>query len=578
MHIRMSFIIIGILSFLSVAVYAQEPALKRILVLHSYDASYQWTAKLQEGIEDANQATGNALKLSIEYLDTKRIINAEYLAMIRNYLQNKYKNYLFDGVIISDDNALNFLNSLDIPNLRNLPTVAVGIGNIKASVNKGNVLYEKDYIEENIKLMLRLRPKLQNLYFLVDRSYSGNLIHAEVLKIITKYPQINLVQIRDFSLNDTRYLLENASRDDAVLLTHFNTERRFNIFHEYSQVAYQIGHFSRAPVFVLWKFYISGGVLGGYVTRSYQLGGRAVQLLINQFTDESQAPVADVSSEGFVFDYNALKRHQIDEHLLPSNSHIIDQPKSFISANWRLLVISSSAITILIVVILVLMLLLKRKREINCQNQKIVELQKQTVNVQKELIHRLGDAIEIRSAETGNHVKRVAKMSSILAQLCQLTADECQTIEIVSPMHDVGKIGIQESILEKPGKLSAEEWRIMQGHAEIGYRILSSSEGKILHYAAIIALEHHEHWDGRGYPTGKSGQDIHIFSRITAIVDVFDALLSERCYKKPWSLPKVIQLFEEQAGKQFDPKLTQLFIENINRFVAIREKYPDKAQ
>ncbi|CAG9296956.1 HD domain-containing phosphohydrolase [Celerinatantimonas diazotrophica] len=576
MRIRISFIIIGFFSVLSIAVFAQDPPIKRILVLHSYDASYLWTARLQKGIEDANQSTGNALKMSIEYLDTKRISNEDYLATIRYYLQKKYKNYPFDGVIITDDNALNFINSLDMPNIRNLPKVAVGIGNVNASLAKGIILYEKDYIEENIKLILKLRPKLQNLYFLVDRSYSGNLIDKEVVQIVKKYPQINLVRIRDFSLSETRYLLEKASDEDAVLLTHFNTEKRSNIFHEYSQIAYQIGHYSRPPVFVLWKFYISGGVMGGYVTRSYQLGVRAVQLLINQLPGEIQEPTSNSPAEGFVFDYKSLQRHHIDESLLPHNSYILGKPKSFIYANWKILVVTGSTITILIVIILVLMLLLKRKREINSQSQKIVELQNQTVNVQKDLIHLLGDAIEIRSGETGNHVKRVAKMSAILAQLCQLTADECQIIEIVSPMHDVGKIGIQEAILEKPGKLTAEEWRIMQSHVEIGYRILSSSEGEILHFAAIIALEHHEHWDGKGYPTGKAAENIHIFSRITAIVDVFDALLSERSYKKPWSLAKVVQLFEEQAGKQFDPKLTKLFLENLDRFVAIREKYPDK--
>ncbi|WP_408614845.1 HD domain-containing phosphohydrolase [Celerinatantimonas sp. MCCC 1A17872] len=569
------------MSVCSINVSAQNQAAPRILVLHSYDASYQWTSELQKGIDDANQATDGALKFSIEYLDTKRIFNPDYLATIRSYLRKKYKNYPFDGVIVTDDNALNFFNTLDMPNLRNLPTVAVGIGNPKASLvattDKGVILYEKDYIEENIKLILRLRPNLQNLYFLVDRSYTASLIHQEVLQVIKKYPQINLVQIRDFSLNDTRYLLEKASPDDAVLLTHFNTEKRFNIFHEYGQIAYQIGHYSRAPVFVLWKFYISGGVLGGYVTRSYQLGFRSVQLLINQLPKEVHEPVANNPIEGFVFDYDALRQHHIDEQLLPRKSFIIGKPKSFIYANWKLLAITGSTIIILIAIIFVLALLLKRKREINRQSQKIVELQKKTVDVQKDLIHLLGDAIETRSGETGNHVKRVAKMSSVLAKLCGLSADECQTIEIVSPMHDIGKIGIQEAILEKPGKLDPDEWRIMQGHVDIGYKILSSSEGKILHYAAIIALEHHEHWNGNGYPSGKSGEDIHIFSRITAIVDVFDALLSERCYKKPWPLDRVINLFEEQCGKQFDPTLTKLFLDNIEGFVAIREKYPDKA-
>lgn len=148
-------------------------------------------------------------------------------------------------------------------------------------------------------------------------------------------------------------------------------------------------------------------------------------------------------------------------------------------------------------------------------------------------------------------------------------------IEIISPMHDVGKIAIPEAILDKPGKLNPEEWRVMQSHTTVGFNILNTSDGDITKLAAIIAHEHHERWDGDGYPNQKKGEEIHLFARITAIADVFDALLSERCYKEAWSLDKVVSLFKRECGFQFDPALVELLLDHLDDFVEIRNLYPD---
>ncbi|WP_162180653.1 HD domain-containing phosphohydrolase [Shewanella mangrovi] len=552
----------------------------RVLVIHSYDPSYQWTKEIQSGIDISNSALGNPMKLSIEYLDAKRIDNSDYLGNYSQYLKQKYKNYQFDGVIITDDNALLFVNNLDMPNIKNLPTVAVGIGDENATLtpitNKGIVVYEQIYIEKNLDLILKLRPNIKNLYYLADRSVTSNIIEKDVSKALEKYPQINVIEIRDKTLSEASLLLQNVSVNDAVLLTHFNTETKDNIYHDYNQIAYQLGHFSRAPIFVFWKFYISDGVLGGYVIDSYKLGVKAFELLENQFSNVvTNTSSNDQEALGYVFSHQALTSHHIDINQLPVDSKITGKPTSFIIEHWRILSIFGTTVAILVIVIFVLFLLLQRKREINRKNSEILTLQKQTVNVQKDLIFLLGDVIETRSGETGNHVKRVAKMSALLANLSQLKPELCELIEMVSPMHDIGKIGIPEAILEKPGKLNAEEWEIMKTHVNIGYKILSSSEGDILSYASIIALEHHERWDGKGYPYGKSGEDIHIFARITAITDVFDALLSKRCYKKAWPVNDVIALFFEESAKQFDPVLTNLLLTHMDKFLAIRAQYPD---
>lgn len=194
---------------------------------------------------------------------------------------------------------------------------------------------------------------------------------------------------------------------------------------------------------------------------------------------------------------------------------------------------------------------------------------------QKEIVATMGEAGEFRSKETGNHVKRVAKYSYILAKLAGLDEDEAGLIEMASPMHDIGKIAIPDAILNKPGKLTADEFDIMKTHAAIGHEILSHSKRKIIQAAAIVAGEHHEKWDGSGYPKGMKGEEIHIYGRITAIADVFDALGSDRCYKDAWELGKILELFENESGKHFDPKLVELFFTNLDMFLKVRDNLRD---
>jgi response regulator RpfG family c-di-GMP phosphodiesterase len=142
-------------------------------------------------------------------------------------------------------------------------------------------------------------------------------------------------------------------------------------------------------------------------------------------------------------------------------------------------------------------------------------------------------------------------------------------------MHDIGKIAIPDAILTKPGKLTPEEWDIVKTHPKRGFEILEQSSLVVMSISAIIALTHHEKWNGRGYPEGLKGTDIHIYGRITAIADVFDALGSERCYKEAWPLDKIIALFKSETGKHFDPLLTDLFLDNLDNFLEIRDKFAD---
>ncbi len=205
----------------------------------------------------------------------------------------------------------------------------------------------------------------------------------------------------------------------------------------------------------------------------------------------------------------------------------------------------------------------------------LFELHDEIENTQKEIIYRMGEIGETRSNETGNHVKRVALYSKVLADLYGMDEENTDLLFTASPMHDIGKVGIPDAILKKPAKLTANEFEFMKTHAEIGYNILKGSERRVLKAAAIVSYEHHEKWNGTGYPRGLKGEEIHIFGRITAIADVFDALGSHRCYKKAWPDKKILEYFEEEKGISFDPNLVNLFFENKEKFIQIRDQYAD---
>ncbi len=195
---------------------------------------------------------------------------------------------------------------------------------------------------------------------------------------------------------------------------------------------------------------------------------------------------------------------------------------------------------------------------------------------QKEIMVSLGEMSEARSLETGNHVKRVAEYSRLLALRYGLSEQEADNIYMASAMHDVGKMAITDAILTKPGKLTAAEFEIIKTHSIIGYEIMKNSNRTIMRAAAVIAMQHHEHYNGKGYPHGLKGEEIHLYGRITAIADVFDALGSERTYKEAWPIARIIEYFKAEKGQQFDPNLVDIFLTHLPEFQKIRKDFYDQ--
>lgn len=222
----------------------------------------------------------------------------------------------------------------------------------------------------------------------------------------------------------------------------------------------------------------------------------------------------------------------------------------------------------------------KRLIELFSQNVQIayenVQLQHEIEDTQREIVYRLSEAVEQRSIETGNHVKRVAFICYELARSFGLEEHEAEKLMFASPLHDVGKVGIPDGILNKPMKLAEHEWEVMKTHASIGYEILKNSKRAIIQAGAIIARDHHEKWDGSGYPAGKKGDEIHIYGRIAALADVYDALRHRRCYKSAWTAEATLAHIVSESGKQFDPLLVEVLKTRVDRLEAILQKYPDE--
>ncbi|QKF80851.1 HD domain-containing phosphohydrolase [Halarcobacter ebronensis] len=206
------------------------------------------------------------------------------------------------------------------------------------------------------------------------------------------------------------------------------------------------------------------------------------------------------------------------------------------------------------------------------------EVQKATerlINREHETLQILGKTAEYKDPETASHVARVSNYSKLLAKEYGLSEEEQEIIFYAAPFHDLGKVGIEDKILLKPAKLDEDEFEIMKTHAQIGYEILKDSQSEYLKAGAIIALNHHEKYNGKGYPKGLKGEDIHIYGRIVAIADVFDALTSIRPYKRAWSFNEAVEFLKEEKGRHFDPKMVDIFINNLDKIENIYNSFKE---
>ncbi len=217
--------------------------------------------------------------------------------------------------------------------------------------------------------------------------------------------------------------------------------------------------------------------------------------------------------------------------------------------------------------------------ELFCTNVSIafenLHLSQELLDSQLDMVHLLAGAAETRSQETANHVKRVGLYAELLARAYGMSEHEALQLRFAAPLHDIGKIGIPDAILKKPGPHTEDEQRIMRTHAELGAAMLQHSKKPLMQLASVIAMQHHENWDGSGYPKQLRGDQIHLAARITALVDVFDALGSQRCYKHAWPDDEIRAFIDSQSGHKFEPKLVELLFQHWDTMRDVKINFPD---
>lgn len=302
--------------------------------------------------------------------------------------------------------------------------------------------------------------------------------------------------------------------------------------------------------------------------------------LNDDFNEDKNYRVLAVSGQMEAFETKT--KSELPEHVRSAFEYALSQKKSYINGDTYTGYFSTSLGS-------ENLLFVSMERELDDMDKQLLDiyasnvavtyenllLKDEILDTQRELAYLLGEAVEQRSKETGSHVRRVALYSHLFALKYGLDEKQAEIIKLASPLHDVGKIAIPDDILKKPGSFTPDEWQIMQSHAQLGADLLHSNENEVIQMGSIIAGQHHERWDGTGYPNQLKGEDIHIAGRITAIADVFDALGCKRCYKEAWDIQAILAEIDNQKGKQFEPKLVEILHENIDEVLAIKAQHPD---
>lgn len=549
---------------------------KEILILQSYQRDYYHTRVLEEGIEAVLAASEEKVRIRYEFLDAKNSLDADAFQTLAETMTQKYKDVSLDGLIICDDDALQFYNRFGRtiwPNTVHI--VSTGINSLRPyseGIPGMVIIEERPDVEKNIAVALTQNQTkdIKTLHFIYDETTTSNEMRSDIMTMLAdKYPKYQSQHYYDKTPDELKAIIDSSSGSDLFFFVLYSRDKN-NITYHYDEVPQYILKNAKNPVYALWDFYLGSGVVGGYVASSYKYGESAANILLDLWAGQSVSPLIyeDGSHYQYMFDYDVLNTYQLSN--VPEGSTIINEPVTYFEKNKTLIILFSIITGVLVMIIGLLLYAIREKNNLNQKTIEIADLNQEIVDTQKVLITKLGAVIETRSFETANHVKRVARVSAFLAKEYGLSERDVAILTAVSPMHDVGKIGIGENILHKPGRLSEQEFEIMKYHTSIGYEILKNPEREMLRYASQIALEHHEKWGGGGYPSGKSGEDIHVFARITAIADVYDALRSIRVYKDAWSQEDAVAYLIAEKGKFFEPKLVNIFVTNIEQIETIR--------
>lgn len=552
----------------------------RVLVLHSYAPDFSWTRDLHTGIVTVLQSPEVRADYRVEYMDAKHHTSPAHQTLFLDLLRDKYATTRFDGVILADNHALDLVSRYREELFPDTPIAACGINDpqsIPDNAKDMHIIIESGAHRETLEVALRQNPHTRNIFVLVDNTLTGQSILRDFQSQAHFLAgRVNINILPPLSHDDLiRFARERVPGDLIYLLVYFEdtTGRIFQA----EEIPRAVATNSPVPVYVAWDFQTNLGTVGGCVTSAFGHGQKAAHTLLERLSGKNpphiQSGLHGVNRH--VYEYTALRRFNIPLSTLPDTAVVLNRPVSYFEKHQSAILTAPGIIAVMIAIIVLLIQNAIRQQKINRSNLQILALNREVIETQQEVMATLGEVIETRSHETANHVRRVAAYAALLGQKCGLNQEELILLEAAAPMHDVGKIGIPESILHKPAKLDPTEYEIIKHHTVIGFRILHPSGRKLLAAARIIALQHHERWDGTGYPCGLKGEEISLQARIISLADVYDALSHDRIYKKAWPRDKVMGFIRRERGGMFDPHLVDLFFNNVEELEAIKLQLSD---
>lgn len=461
-------------------------------------------------------------------------------------------------VVLLGSFAKKIYDEISTKDNKNIRTIYVG-GKLQNSINApAYSIYDGGDVKNNIDLINQLYPNVKKIY--VD--FGDNAASHETL---AKIKQLKYDHARfEIKFINKPYIVKHYEQlkleKNAALILANNQTQVGDIFRLFA-----LGF--NMPVISLYQYQMVSNVLGGYVIDGESIGEKLTKIINHETVHDF-----NLKSE-LKFQNEQFYTKHIGNRIYNRSYDLLHMDNRWLYEHKVMILLAFVA-----VVAFIISLVINYLARIKILNTELAvsKLKNEVFSSQTAIILTLSEAVEAISKETGLHVKRIALMSKLLGVLAKLSPKDQFILENSSPMHDIGKIYVPSEILGKPGKLTQDEWSVMKKHTTHGYNLLKNSSGELIDNAAIIALQHHEKWNGKGYPNGLKQCQIHIYARIVAIVDVFDALSSERVYKDTWDKAKIMALFRQESGQHFDPKLCQLFLDNIDSFYFIKSVIESK--
>jgi len=535
---------------------------KQILVLHSYNEHFSWVKEITDGI--TRNLDDGEWDIWYDYLDSKNLDLQTDPTICDRFFEAKYARHPFDLVITVDDPAYEYFLRTRATIFSNAPCLAIGL-NAPPPVRAPETSYiiENPDYAKTLNLALSQYPEAKTIHVVIDQKISGQIIKKQIeAAALTRKIAFDWIDS-----GTSEHLITRCStvspKDILCFAVYFDPSFGY-VSNDW--LLKEIRQVTRVPIYSFWAFSMQSGAFGGFLYDGYRLGQGAAETATVLLTTKRSPVYIQPSVSSWVFDYNQVKEFGLSKKAFPQAAVFVNQPVDF----WTIHKAAFISIFVALGALLVYIFLIMRNLRIK---HKVVAYSKRLIATQRELMASLGDVIETRSEETAYHVQRITRLSLLLARLLKIPEEQQQQLELCASMHDIGKIGIPDTILKNPGKLTLEEQKIMQTHTLIGHSIFSASSNPMFQIAATIALEHHEKWDGSGYPYGKAGNSIHILARIVSLVDVFDALLSKRHYKEAWEPEAVISYLVAESGKSFEPSMVTLFLSHWDKFYLLRAKH-----